>query len=194
LLCLFGCTNSEVQTAEELNRFILDPENNLIQKAEINGYNISVSYRPTDLLVYQETGNEPVDDRVLNDLRKKYSSYYYFILSLSKDNQEALTPSDGMAQYSELVQVMSFRMNDYVTMTTSAKDTIPVGDFMLNRTFGIGQSTDILFVFNKEKSIDKDWVQFNLNEFGLGAGNQRFRFKVADLANVPRLKFNNRKT
>ena len=39
----------------------------------------------------------------------------------------------------------------------------------------------MLFVFNKEKAANKKWIQFNLREFGLGTGNQNFRFKVSDL-------------
>jgi hypothetical protein len=193
-VCFIGCTKSEVQTVDELNKYIQEPDNDLVQLAEINDYKISVTYRPNDLLVYQDIGNDPTDKATVENLQKKYSNYYYFILSLSQNNKEALNPANGMDQYSELVQVMSFRMNEFVTMTTSSQDTIPVGDFILNRTYGISQSTDILFVFNKEKSKGQDWVQFNLNEFGLGAGNQRFRFKVKDLERVPRLKFNLQKT
>lgn len=80
-------------------------------------------------------------------------------------------------------------MGNYVTLTTASADTIPVGDFMLNRTYGLSQSTDLLFVFNKEETERAEWVQFNLNEFGLGAGNQRFRFKRKDLEDLPRLNF-----
>jgi hypothetical protein len=79
-------------------------------------------------------------------------------------------------------------MNDFVTLTT-AQDTIPVGDFMLNRTYGMSNSTDLLFVFSRDKAKDKDWVQFNLNEFGLGAGNQRFRFRTNDIADAPGVDF-----
>jgi hypothetical protein len=192
--CLFGCAPSEVQTVEELNKFIQEPDNNLVQQVDINDYKFSVAYRPTDLLIYQEVGNDPTSRIVLDNLQKKYSSYYHFILSISKKGKEALNPAEGMGQYRELVQVLSFRMNEFVTMTTSSQDTIPVGDFILNRTYGISQSTDVLFVFNKERGKGRDWVQFNLNEFGLRAGNQRFRFKVSDLESVPRLKFNISKT
>jgi hypothetical protein len=109
-------------------------------------------------------------------------------MSLSSNDKEALhqIASD---QYSDLVQTLSFRMSNYVTLTTSVNDTIPVGDFMLNRTYGMSNSTDLLFVFNREKTKDTDWVQFNLNEFGLGIGNQRFRFDMHTLENVPEVAF-----
>ena len=42
---------------------------------------------------------------------------------------------------------------------------------------------------NKSKTVGKDWVQFNLKEFGLGLGNQTFRFRTQDLENVPGIDF-----
>jgi hypothetical protein len=133
-----------------------------------------------------ELGNDLDDPAKVNELRKRYDPYLYFVVSLSKNDREALHQVDR-AQYGDLVQTMSFRMPEYVTMTTSDHDTIPVGDFMLNRTYGMSTSTDLLFVFSREKAKDREWVQFNLNEFGLGVGNQRFRFRTEDLKNVPKI-------
>jgi hypothetical protein len=59
----------------------------------------------------------------------------------------------------------------------------------LNRTYGLSSTTDLLFVFNKKKAAGTDWVQFNLNEFGLGLGNQRFRFSTMDLEETPQINF-----
>jgi len=189
-LALSSCSRPEFLTPEELQLFILDEENNLKKSEEVNNYRIEVTYRPTDLLVNQEIGDELVDGNKLEQLQKKYNGYYYFILSLSKNKKEALHQMDGdMERYSELVQTLSFEMTQYANLTTSTQDTIPVGDFILNRTYGVSASTDILFAFNKEKSRGKDWVQFNLNEFGLGVGNQRFRFSTKDLDNAPKINF-----
>jgi hypothetical protein len=188
---LTACSSTpEYLSPQELNKFILAEENGLKKVTEINGYRIEVINRPTDLWVHQEVGDEPVAEATLTQLRKKYSTYYYFIVSLSKNNKEALHQLEGgMGQYSELVQTLSFRMADYANLTTSAQDTIPVGDAMLNRTYGLSASTDLLFVFNKTKAEGKDWVQFNLNEFGMGVGNQRFRFKTKDIETVPQIDF-----
>jgi hypothetical protein len=188
-LCNLSCSSPEVNTEEELNQYIQDADHNLFKRTEINGYTLTVTFKPTDLIIAQELGDGLGSQGDLDHLRKKYSSYYYFILSISKNNREALQPSEAGDQYSDLVQTLSFRMNEFVSLTTSAQDTIPVGDFMLNRTFGLSANTDLLFVFNKGKASGKDWVQFNLNEFGLGTGNQRFRFKIKDLENVPTLTF-----
>jgi hypothetical protein len=186
-LMLVSCKKTVVHSPEELTAFVGDEENGCIQKSVTGKTVISVTYRPTDLIVHQEIGEEPVEKKIIDSLRNKYSKYYYFILSLSHDDKEALHQVGD--QYSDMVNTLSFHMSEFVTMTTAASDTIPVGDFMLNRTFGMSASTDLLFVFNREKSKDKDWVQFNLNEFGLGVGNQRFRFKTKDLEEVPTIDF-----
>lgn len=187
LLIAVSCAGPAYVTPEELTMYFKSADHGLYQFSQVNDMKIEVTYRPTDLLVHQELTNTKADVAVVEKLRKKYSSYYYFILSISKNNKEALHQSASMGQYSELVQAMSFRMPSYVTLTTSEYDTVPVGDFMLNRTYGMSTSTDILFAFNKEKTKNKKWVQFNLNEFGMGTGNQRFRFRIDDLEEVPRI-------
>jgi hypothetical protein len=188
---LISCSAPEYLTPEQLNKYVFDVDNGLTQKTEINGYLVDVTYRPTDLLLKQEIGDQPVSADKIKSLRSKYEPYYYFVLNLSKNNKEALHQVDGgMGQYSELVQTLSFRMSNYVNLTTTAQDTIPTGDFILNRTYGLSNATSLLFVFSKEKAKDKDWIQFNLNEFGLGIGNQRFRFKTKNLERTPKINFN----
>ena len=191
LIILFlSCSGPQYLTPEELNKFILNVDNGLIQTAEINGYTLQVNYKPTDLWMHQEIGDDQVDESKMKSLRSKYDPYYYFVLNLSKNNKEALQVDGNFGQYSELVQTLSFRMNSYVNLTTSAQDTIPTADFILNRTYGLSSATSLLFVFSKEKAKANEWVQFNLNEFGLGIGNQRFRFRTEDLQNVPGINFN----
>lgn len=183
-----GCKPKTFSTEKELIAYLQEEGNGLKKTNEVGDYKITVTYRPTDLLVLQEVGEKPTDEAI-EKAKSKYQNYYYFILSLSKSGKEALDQSQGFGQYSEMVQKLSFRVPEFVNMTTSANDTIPVADFILNRTYGLGNSTDILVVFNKEKAKGQEWVQFNLNEFGMNLGNNRIRFRVSDLQNCPRLLF-----
>ena len=188
LLALSSCTPAFV-SKEELSKYIADEDNGLSHKAEIHNYTIQVSYKPSDFCIAQELGDQPANHKELQTLRGKYDPYYYFILNLSKDNKEALRVNTDM-EFGDLVQTLSFRMGQYVNLTTSTQDTIPTADFILDRTYGLSATTNLMFVFSKEKAKDKDWIQFNMNEFGLGIGNQRFRFKVADIDETPHIKFN----
>jgi len=177
-------------TEKELTTFVNDESNGLCKKNNIGEMEVKVTYRPTDLLVARElTTEQAADTAKIRVLKKKYGKYLYFILSLSKNNKEALHQADGFSQYSELVQTLSFRMGEYVNLTTAASDTIPVGDFILDRTYGLSSATNMLFAFNKEKSSGKEWVQFNLNELGLGTGNVRFRFLMKNVTNAPHVIF-----
>lgn len=189
LVLVVSCVEKEV-TYQELIDYVQEKDNGLHLQQEANGILAEVTYKPTDLWVYLETDDESVSLTQLDSLRKHYTKYHYFTLSLSKDNKEALHSAVGsMDQYSELVQTLSFRMRDYVTLTTSQQDTIPVGDFILDRTYGLSSATSLLFVFAKEKTEKVEWIQFNLNEFGLGTGNQRFRFRSKDITNTPTIRF-----
>lgn len=190
ILC--GCGPKRL-SREDYSHYVSDKSNGLTKSASVGNTTITVSYRPTDLWVHQELNHVSATKRQITSAREKYSASLYFVLSFSTDSKETLHQSTGQ-QYSDLVQTLSFHMSDYVSLTTSANDTIPVSDFMLNRTYGIGGSTDLLFVFNKEKINNIDWIQFNLNEFGLGIGNQRFRFKTKDLDNCPEIKFETKET
>lgn len=186
LMGVVGCKPKTFSTEKALIAYIQDEENGLKKTTEVGDYKITVTYRPTDLLVKQEVGENPAKEAI-DKARRKYQNYYYFILSLSKSGKEALDQSQGFGQYSEMVQKLSFRVPEFVNMTTSASDTIPVADFILNRTYGLGSSTDVLIVFNKEKAKGQAWVQINLNEFGMNLGNNRTRFKVLDLGECPQL-------
>ena len=185
---LMACRN-DVATYSDLQGYIADEENGLQKSVSIGEVKAEVRYRPTDLLVYQAIeGEEQLNSSAVDSVRQHYDKYVYFILNLSANDKEALHIYAG-PQYSELLQTLSFRMHDYVTLTTSANDTIPVGDFMLNRTFGMASGTELLFVFSREKISNKDWMQFNLKEIGLGLGYQRFRFDLKDIENIPTLAF-----
>ncbi|MCZ8072425.1 MAG: hypothetical protein O9311_18935 [Cytophagales bacterium] len=187
---LISCRSKTVPSEKELVAYVNDEGNGLKKKIKAGDTDVTVTYRPTDLLVAQELrSSERADTIKVNNLRKKYRGYYYFVLGLSKNDKEALHQTDGFGQYSELVQTLSFRMGDYVTLTTAASDTIPVGDFILDRTYGLSSSTNILFAFNRQKAIGKEWVQFNLNELGMGLGNLRLRFRSRDIVNVPSINF-----
>lgn len=182
---LISCGPNTVSTDEELQAYILDEDNGLVKKWNDGDLNVDIILRPSESLVAQEIGKGRPDTTTVSRLRKKYSKNLYFMMSVSKGDAEALHSLDGFGEYSEVLQVLSFRMNEFVRLTTSENDTIPVADFLLNRTYGLTRSTDILFVFSNEKIKDDRWIQFEFNEFGLKTGIQKFRFNTADIYAAP---------
>ena len=187
-LSLHRCGVPDHLAEKELVRFVQSEKNGLTEEKEVDGIVIKVSYRPTDLMVAQELRNQakPTEEAIVK-ARNKYQGHYYFTVSLSKDSKELISPSNqGLSSFSDLLQTISFRMSEIVNLTTG-KDTIHVADYIYNRTFSLGSSTDMLFVFEKSKAIGKEYVQFNLNEFGLGIGKQSFQFKTVDLNSAPKI-------
>jgi hypothetical protein len=176
-------------TVDELKNYILVSDHGLKKEVLIDDYKVRVTFRPTDLLIAQEVESLPHPTQVTR-LRNKYGSHYYFVLSLSKSEREAIQAGVmPHEEFSELLQIISFRMGAYVNMTTARQDTIPLADFAYSRTFGMGASNDILLVFNKKKITDQQWVQINLAEFGLGLGRQSLRFNCKDLDGIPEIDF-----
>lgn len=187
-IIFFACTPPAELHKNELSEFVLDAKNGLYQEKQTNGMDISLYYKPTGLLVAQET-DEKTQPKEIEQLKDKYDNYAYFILDIAAGGKNALYSASGsMGNFSENLQTLAFRMDQYVNMTTSAQDTIPVADFIYPRMYGMSKSATVMFVFNKEKIKNSDWVSFNLNEFGMLTGDQQFRFKTKDIETVPKLK------
>jgi hypothetical protein len=189
-LLAISCTPKYL-SEEDLKKYVLNSENGLTKELTVDDFRISATYRPTDLWVAQELGSS-TDSTQIEKLKEKYGSHYYFVLGLSKNGREAIQAATmPQMQFSELLQIISFRMDSYVNMTTAQLDTIPLAAFTYTRSFGLGGSNDILLVFDKKKTEKQDWVQINLAEFGLGLGRQSMRFKCQDLEIAPKIDFKN---
>jgi hypothetical protein len=164
---------------------VYDTDNGLSKIIEAGDIEIRVTYRPTDLLVLQELGHSNnVDTELVDQLRRKYSPRYYFVVSFSRSNNEILA---GSANFSELLQTISFRMHDVISLRTSSNHAIPLADFVYNRTFGLSNSTDLLCVFEKSEIINSDWIDVDIEEFGLGIGKRSIRFDVSKMEEAPKL-------
>lgn len=187
LLCCLSCTRAPAYLSEdELLDYVRNEDNGLVKKQTAGNMNLSVTYRPSDLLVLQDVGDTR-DSAAIADARNKYQAYVYFILSMDVAGQNALyRGSADMGAFSEHLQTLSFRMADKVSLITSARDTVEVADYIFDRTYGMG-NTSLLFVFSRQKLKTADWFTFNLKDFGMRTGDQRFRFQMKDLEDTPKL-------
>ncbi|TRX51859.1 hypothetical protein FNH22_23175 [Fulvivirga sp. M361] len=190
---VMACTTPAYLDKEALQNYVQDVDHGVSITKEWNDVKISVINRPTGLLLAQELdAGKEISYESLQKLQEKYGHHYYFVIGFSRGNKELLYNTGASYDaFSQQLQTLAFRMPDYLTMTTSTADTIPVADFAFPRTYGMGGSTQLMVVFDKNKAKGKKWVQVNLNEFGFGLGNQRFRFNVKDLEKVPELKIEN---
>ena len=186
-----GCGPPASLDQRALAAYAQDPDHGLRMARHRNGYDITVQYRPQGLLVAQALAGGQANAQKQADLEKQYAGHYYFVVSIAKNNKEALyNTGSGYGTFSGQLKTLAFGMGELLHMATSAGDTIPLADHAFPRTFGLGSATQLLAVFDKSKAMGKEWVQINLGELGFGLGQQRFRFKVVDLEKAPKLKTN----
>lgn len=187
ILFLNSCSSPSYLPESELQAYIKEESNGLIKKRTIDPFKFTVQYRPNDLVILQEVGDDLEPEKIAA-AANNFEKYAYFILNLEVDGGSALyKSSQDMAIFSERLQTLAFGMSERVSLITSESDTIRVADYVFDRTFGMG-STMLMFVFNNEKLADTDWFTFNLKEFGFRTGDQKFRFETSDLTAVPRLE------
>jgi hypothetical protein len=154
----------------------------------LDNVNLQLSYKATDLIVEQELeGNSNADTSIVSMLREQYGKYAYFVLNLSSNTGNLLY--QDMAYFNERLQNLSYRMDQYVYLTTSSEDTIAVADYNYPRMFSHSTSLSLLFAFERERIKETKWIDFHLKESGFGFGNQRFRFETKKIQNTPKILF-----
>jgi hypothetical protein len=184
-------SKNKLLTKDELTRYINNKKNGLMEEQEINGIKVRLSYRPSSMMVTQETeGVQKVDSIAIISLENKYKDNYYFLLNISKDNKEVIRQLGNFDRYSDMVQVFAFQMNQFVNLTTPQKDTIPLADYLFDQTYGMSNGNTILLAFNKNKIADKKNIEINIGECGLGIGDLKFRFEKENLDKIPKLDYN----
>ncbi len=191
LWMLAGCAPAQM-TEEALVEYISDPGNGLYKNVQRGDLEVSAAYRPTDMVVAQELGHEPPGIEQLTKFRSKYGAYAYFVLSFTKDSKDALyNTAASYEDFSENLQKLSFRLQEYLHMTTSSEDTVFMADYHYSRMHGMGGSTQVLVAFDRQDIADEQWVQLNLAELGFGAGRVNLRFEMSDIKRAPSIDFMN---
>ncbi|HBH47667.1 MAG TPA: hypothetical protein DDX98_03465 [Bacteroidales bacterium] len=161
----------------EMIAYIDDPDNGFVQEKTINNITYRVSYRPTELLIAQETRTKQnmLSDEI-HELFEKYNNQHYFVFSISKGTSEVQYSSANQNEYAQLINKLNFNLHETIFLTSSAGDTLNLINYHFTPTYGLTQSTDLLFFFEKEQE-KVEYLQFNIKELGLYTGNTKFRFK-----------------
>ncbi len=188
----YGCKQDTFKTEESLLDYLKEEQNGYIHHKSVNGYDFTLMYKPTDLLVNQEIENEKISKEIINELKDKYNKYMYFNLSMSKNNQELLnTEPKSRNEFAAMVNQLAFGMNEKVHLFTKNKDTIEMTDFIYPRMYGMSKATSIMFVFPRdEDKINTDYLNFTIEDLGLYTGEMKFRIKTKVIKNQPQLSFN----
>ena len=190
-LTIFLSSCKKQVNEKELINYIKNPDNGILIEKEIGTVNYKVYYKPSDLLVNQEvTAYEIKTDSLIKLYQDIYAKNLYFMVSISQNNQEVLNNLAGNKQrFGSMVNQLAFGMDQKVTLTTSEKDTLYLKDYIYPRTYGVGNSTDMLFAFENKNINKAEWLQLLIEDFGLQTGDVRFKFLTKDIRKTPTLKF-----
>ena len=184
-----SCANSTFNNEEELWTYLKNEESGYIQHKNVNGYDFSLLYKPTDLLVLQELGDSK-DAEQISVLREKYNKYLYFNLSMSKNNKELLsTAPKNRNEFGAMVNELAFGIGDKVHLFTPEKDTIEIADFVYPRMYGMSRSTDILLVYPRDKErLKQEYLNFTIEDLGIYTGEVKFKVSTRSINDEPILK------
>ena len=187
MVVLSSCATPEYLPEKELHQYLQDEDHGLSKSVQAGALTMKMTFRPTDFLLWQELEGEE-DSTKIRQAFKNYNDYVYFVLQLSVKDKDALYgTSSNQADFNEKLQTLSFRMQQYINMTTSEYDTIPLADAYYTRMFGMSQSSDVLLVFNREDIVDDEWLSINSKEFGFKTGRKSFRFLQDNIQKTPKL-------
>ena len=188
-LVITSCSNKSFESKEDLWAYLIDTENGYLQEKEVNGIHFSLTYKPTDLLVNQEL-NKGYSEEEVNELRKKYNDYLYFNLSISSNGKELLSNSPNREEFGAMVNQLAFGMGQKLNLITQKQDTIALQDYAYPRLYGMGKSTDMLLVYERDsKLIESDFVRLTIEDLGYGTGEIAFKVPTKNLTEQLQLKF-----
>jgi hypothetical protein len=189
VLIVSSCAKT-FETQEEMNEYIKEENNGYSYKKTIVGVDYVLQYRPTDLLVKQELGDNNNPTQV-DKLRQKYNKYLYFNLSMSKNNQELLNGvARDKAKFGQMVNELAFGMEEKVHLYTPEKDTLAMADFIYPRMYGMSNATSIMIVYPRDKKyMTQDYLNFVIEDLGLDTGDIKFKLNMQSLEKEPQLRF-----
>jgi hypothetical protein len=172
-LVIFSCHKKD-KTQQEIAKFVSDPANRLEVVQRTGEIETSAAFRPTQLII----GSLKEKKREL-DLKNKY----FFVLSLSAHHKELLRQL-SFDSYSEMVQVLAFRMSEYVSAVTDDGHTVQPAECLFDQTYGMSNANHLLIVFNKSNFEGAKQIFLKIKEFGLNTGNLSYQFDKQNMDNL----------
>ena len=189
-IVFMSCSNTSFDSKEKLWEYLRDIDNGYLHQKNVNGYDFSLLYKPTDLLVTQELSSSYTKEDV-EKLRNKYKNYIYFTLSMSRDNKELLSATPKNRQeFGAMVNNLAFGMGEKVHVYTAKKDTLELLDYVYPRMYGMSRSTDMLFVYPRdEKYLQEEYINITIGDLGTYTGEVKFKIPTKKIKNEPKINF-----
>jgi hypothetical protein len=178
LITVFAAVSckKKINTKADLINYINDKKNGLLKSQEIGGIKVELRYKPWQLMVINRTDHHQPE---IGELKSKY----FFVLSLSANNKELLRQLP-YNQYSEMVQVLAFRMVNYIAIVPDEEKPVEPQECIFQQTYGTASANQLLLAFDNIKLQNAHKLNIMIKEFGLNIGNLNFQINKKDIDNI----------
>ncbi len=187
LIVLMSCTNALEKQA--LVTYIQNEDNGLVKQKKLNGVDIKLQYKPSELIALRLANNTTNQDSIAK-LIDFYKDYQYYILSYYNENGDLLNQYAQNPQvFGALVNELSFNMQQNAMIIDNKRDTTYLYDAIFSRMYNMSTSTDVMLVFKNPLKKDIKYYDLFVRDFGFRVGHTTFRFYKDDLEQIPNLKY-----
>lgn len=187
LFFLFSCGNN---TPRQIQEWITDKDNGLVQEVENENFKIEVQYKPQSYLVaFENKDKELSNEEYKEEIEKKEGLQYFNIKLISKTGKPVLkTALENKTEENLRLQyyIGAFEYDIYLA---DGNDTLPCALYHFERTYGALPFNNISVAFeNKNKDLNNKTLL--IADRALGFEIEKFTFKKEDIKSVPKLKTN----
>jgi hypothetical protein len=184
-VCLLSC-KEKIRNRRDLIVYVNDPVNGLKKIEQIGKIKAAFTYKPWQLMGIK---SQTVSNKSEKPYPFKFKDKLFFVLSLSANDKELLRQLQ-FSQYGEMVQVLAFRMNEFIEAVPDDKKPVRPLECTFQQTYGMGTANNLLIVFNKEKLMAASDLKIRVKEFGLNTGDLNFAIKTKDIKDIQNIALN----
>jgi hypothetical protein len=175
LMVFSGCKNPPVDKAGLL-AYLEDEQNGVTQTVSKGKYKIQTSYRPFELIWYDDLNDET---------ETKPHKLEYFILRISHDNQNPTNALAGSDDYLKANLYLNQLIKDVRLITAS--DTLSPVESLASPMYGTTPQASVLLAFDVDLTQQAGMVHLIFNDTQFKTGRSEFEFKANDFKNIPTL-------
>lgn len=185
-ILFLGCSDHvRYLSKEELNSYVMNPENGLLKRVTKERTVFELVYRPKDQVIGQTAGT---DGALWVEEQERVDSLDYFILRLSRDSKEIENHLAGdVAGFNRAIAYLSGGISSDIRMMLGNEVLLPEQSVYVP-TFGSTGVTSIMLVFKSSLHTRKGAFTVVFDDTLIGTGTSEFSFSCSHIRNIPRLR------
>lgn len=182
-LLALSCTVKKIETKSELIDYSRNVENGLVQVVAKEQYVIEMSYRPKELVWFDELHESSSKS---DSLHMKIESFDYFALRISKKQEDPTNALAGDDAYKNALSYLSAEVGNDLKLIVKG-DTISPIEFNYSPGYGTSDASSVLIAFDANLNIRGEDFQLLFNDSFFKTGLNLFHFQMDDIKNIPHL-------